>query len=373
MPIIVRPKNNNFEILDGRNRVEAAKAVGKTEILAIIVDCPDDETATAITYDANINQRGLRDMKISEQARIVANYYYAHKKQGQRTDLQARVREGINELNAELDEIYKVSSGKKSISTFGIAGRKYEALDTREEVGKIYGFSGRSVARLVRINKLSQNLKNLLDVGEIGANAAIEISYIPADRQVFVEDALAAGGKLNVKKAAKLKKMATKVFNSPTMIINKENVERILFSDKKTKEAPEEPITQVNAEANSEPNAADSRDCPFPVKVNKAEPPPEFARKYKPIENIKEYLKTKFPNFFGKEREAYDEESKFIRSLINFFVRLKDVMCYRFPQFFEENDPLDETLRDIFDAAQSYYATLEDVLVPGMFVITPQN
>jgi hypothetical protein len=45
----------------------------------------------------------------------------------------------------------------------------------------------------------------------------------------------------------------------------------------------------------------------------KAEPSAEYAGKYKPIENIAEYLKKTFPKFFEKKREEYDEQTRVAR------------------------------------------------------------
>jgi hypothetical protein len=48
--------------------------------------------------------------------------------------------------------------------------------------------------------------------------------------------------------------------------------------------------------------------------------------------------------------------------LLGFYAQIKNALCYRFPQFFEEDEDVKETLSKIFDAVQLYYAELDDVL-----------
>jgi hypothetical protein len=48
--------------------------------------------------------------------------------------------------------------------------------------------------------------------------------------------------------------------------------------------------------------------------------------------------------------------------LLGFFAQIKDALCYRFPQFFKEDEDAKETLGKIFEAVQLYYAEIDDVM-----------
>jgi len=87
-PIIVRPTNgDNYEILSGHNRVNAAREAGLTEVPAIVKNDLTDEEALFIVTETNLVQRSFADMKHSERAAALSALYTAMKKQGYRSDL----------------------------------------------------------------------------------------------------------------------------------------------------------------------------------------------------------------------------------------------------------------------------------------------
>jgi ParB family chromosome partitioning protein len=66
LPIIVRPAgsdNEQYEILSGHNRVNAAKEAGLTEIPAIIKHDLSDNEANLIVTEKNLMQRSFADLK----------------------------------------------------------------------------------------------------------------------------------------------------------------------------------------------------------------------------------------------------------------------------------------------------------------------
>ena len=65
-PIIVRKKDDKYEILSGHNRVACYRELGKETIEAFIVEA-DDDTARLIMIDSNIVQR--ENLSVMERAR----------------------------------------------------------------------------------------------------------------------------------------------------------------------------------------------------------------------------------------------------------------------------------------------------------------
>ena len=167
VPIIVRnvPDSDTYEILSGRNRVNAAKE-----------NLPD-EFASVYVIESNAMQRGFKELRISEQALAVEMIY-------KRLKDSAAVRAIEKELS--------VLEGVKSPLDTCNDSNKNEVkspMDTCEKVDNLkgaaeeYGLSRASIARLLRINKLSDELKAMVDEGNIKLRSAVELSYIPKEMQ----------------------------------------------------------------------------------------------------------------------------------------------------------------------------------------------
>ena len=80
-------------------------------------------------------------------------------------------------------------------------------LDTSENVGKEYGVSKGSVIRLIRIDKLIDRLKMLVDSGELSIRAGVELSFLSQDTQAVVAEC-AEDSKIDIKTAKKLRENA---------------------------------------------------------------------------------------------------------------------------------------------------------------------
>ena len=157
-PIIVRTMpDGRYEILAGHNRTNAAKAAGKNTIPAIIKDGLSDEEAQMYVIETNAMQRGFKDLRISEQAAVVA---LRHSKMFSKKKLEA-VREELKAMDVRAET-------SKSDSKLAQAGEEY-------------GLSRNTAARLIRIHKLLQlNSKYTVsvDTGKLSVRAATELSYI---------------------------------------------------------------------------------------------------------------------------------------------------------------------------------------------------
>ncbi len=159
-PIIVQPlEDGNYEILIGHNRWNASKIAGQECVPAIIKENLTEEEAEIYVIESNLLQRGFGELKISEQAQVLALRYESMFSQGKRNDI-------INEL-LELE---------------GKADQK-QKHNSREEVGAEYGLSRNTVARLLRVDKLHEGLKDWVDNGELSVRAAVELSYLSIEEQ----------------------------------------------------------------------------------------------------------------------------------------------------------------------------------------------
>ena len=149
-PIVCRPNpdgTDTYEILIGHNRWNCSKIAGLETIPAIIKEQLTEEEAQTYVDESNLIQRGFNDLKVSEQARIIARRYSEMFSQGKRNDI-------INEI--------RVLNGEETSSG-----------NSREKVADEYGLSRNTIARLVRISKLSDGI----------LGAGVELSYLLAEEQ----------------------------------------------------------------------------------------------------------------------------------------------------------------------------------------------
>lgn len=183
-PIIVQPIEDGYEILIGHNRWNASKLAGLPTVPAIVKTDLTEEEAEMYVIESNVMQRGFENLRISEQAAAVALRHSEMFSQGKRNDI-------LREL-AHLEN----PSSEPDTATLNPVGSK---LDTSESVGKEYGVSKGSVVRLIRINKLIDELKALVDSGEL--------SFLSEDTQTVVAEC-AEDAKIDMKKAKMLRATA---------------------------------------------------------------------------------------------------------------------------------------------------------------------
>jgi ParB family chromosome partitioning protein len=192
VPIVVRKVDEKYEILSGHNRVNAAKEAGLTVVPTVIKEGLTEEEATLIVTETNIMQRSFSELAHSERATVISTRHSAMKNQGVRTDL--------------LNEIEKLSKAPNLASeeTFYPLDKK---LRTHETIGNEYNLSQASVARYLRIDKLSDAIKDLVDEGKIAMRAGVDLSYLSQENQEMVEAIISENTfKVDMKKAALLRK-----------------------------------------------------------------------------------------------------------------------------------------------------------------------
>ena len=179
-PIIVQPiEDGQYEILAGHNRWNASKIAGKKTITAIIKTGLTKEEAYVYVVETNVFQRGFDNLKLSEQAAVIA----------ERTDSFRE--EKRNAIREEIQSISGDSPNRADVA-----------------VGEEYGMNSKRVARLVRIHRyLVPELKALLDDNRIPFVGAINLSFLDEDDQREVAE-LAEDYEITLKKCEELKKLA---------------------------------------------------------------------------------------------------------------------------------------------------------------------
>ena len=164
IPVIVRnvPNTDTYEILSGHNRVNAARIAGKKNVPAVVKENLPDEFAEIYVVESNAMQRGFKELRISEQALAVEMIYKRLKNS-----------EAVRAIEKELSVLEGVKSPMDTC----------EKVDNLKGAAEEYGLSRASIARLLRINKLSDELKAMVDEGNIKLRPAVELSYIPKEMQ----------------------------------------------------------------------------------------------------------------------------------------------------------------------------------------------
>ena len=155
VPVIARPREEGgYELISGHRRKRASELAGK-ETLPCIVRNLDDDAATIIMVDSNIQRENILP---SERA-------FAYK--------------------LKLDAIRR-QAGRPSNNSRQVVGN----LESADIVGKDAGESGRQVQRYIRLTELVPELLDMVDVKKIAFNPAVELSYLMPHEQVQLMEAM---------------------------------------------------------------------------------------------------------------------------------------------------------------------------------------
>lgn len=155
VPAIARPDpDGGYEIVSGHRRHRASQLAG-LETLPVIVRDLDDDEATIIMVDSNLQRETLLP---SERAFAYKMKLEAVKHQGQRTDLTSR--------------------------------RVVGKLEMADVVGEQAGDSGRQVQRYIRLTELIPQLLDMVDEKKIAFNPAYELSFLAVEEQEQLLDAI---------------------------------------------------------------------------------------------------------------------------------------------------------------------------------------
>ena len=84
-------------------------------------------------------------------------------------------------LKAISDELYFIENGKHKPEAE--QNVPVEHLTTRDATAEEYGISSSKVARLLRVNKLIDEFKSLVDKGNIKLRSAVDVSFMTEEQQ----------------------------------------------------------------------------------------------------------------------------------------------------------------------------------------------
>lgn len=185
IPIVVQPLNGKYEILIGHNRWNASKLAGLPTVPAIIKEGLSEEEAEMYVIESNLMQRGFDNLRISEQAAVIAQRHNEMFSQGKRNDI-------IRELQM-----------LENPTSFPV-GTKLGNGDCKQNIADNYGMGRTSVARLIRIDKLIEGLKPLVDNATIPLRAAVNVSYLSEEIQIMLIQLLKTH-RLDIKKSEQLR------------------------------------------------------------------------------------------------------------------------------------------------------------------------
>lgn len=178
-PLIVWKTSDGYEMLAGHNRQNAGRLAGLTEIPVIVKRDLSEKEAYVYVIETNVIQRGFAELLPSEKAAVLAERYEKVISQGKRNDI--------------LQEIARLNGSDMEDT----CGHDVHKLKNRDAVGKEYGMTGRNIARYIRVNQLSQPLKERLDDGSLPLVAAVDLSYLSDGEQNVVSE-LAEQGRIKL-------------------------------------------------------------------------------------------------------------------------------------------------------------------------------
>uniref|UniRef100_UPI00359C692C ParB/RepB/Spo0J family partition protein n=1 Tax=Faecalicatena contorta TaxID=39482 RepID=UPI00359C692C len=156
VPAIARPDpEGGYELVAGHRRHRASELAEK-ETMPVIVRALDDDAATIIMVDSNLQRESLLP---SERAFAYKMKLEAVKHQGARTDLTSR------------------QVGEKSQTSI-------------QKVADQAGESQRQVQRYIRLTELIPKLMDMVDEKKIALNPAYELSFLKKEEQTDLLDAM---------------------------------------------------------------------------------------------------------------------------------------------------------------------------------------
>lgn len=202
-PIIVRKKQDRYEIISGHNRTRCCKELNIKEIPAIIKDY-DDDMAELIMIETNLAQR---------ENILPCEKGLAYKK---RLEILKKIRK---------ENGAKASNDNDLLETTPMEQEEYSV----EKLANESEDSRATIQRLIRLTELNNDLKNKVNNDVIGIRAGVELSYIKPEEQIIVNDIIDENNlKITTAQAQKLRA----VYGT----ITRENVMEIIKGKPKKKE-----------------------------------------------------------------------------------------------------------------------------------------
>jgi len=175
-PIIVRPNDDNYEIISGHRRKFACEQLGINKIPSIVKNLSDDE-AIITMIDSNIQREEILP---SERA-------FAYK--------------------MKLEAMKRQAGRPKNNSTQ--VGQNFKGKFSIEILAEEMGESRNQIQRYIRLTFLITNLLNMVDTKQIPFNTAVELSYLKESEQQLLLDTISKYNVIpSLKQATRLKTLS---------------------------------------------------------------------------------------------------------------------------------------------------------------------
>lgn len=209
-PVIVQKTADGYEMLAGHNRWNAAKIAGIKEIPAIVKEGLTEEEAYVYVIETNLMQRSFTDLLPSEKAAVLAERYAKITCQGKR--------------NGIIEEIARLNG----VEVPDTCGHDVHKSKSRDSIGEDYGMTGRNIARYMRLNQTTEQIKEMVDAGTMAMVTAVELSYLSEEEQKQVCKIMDEhGGKIKNAQAVELHNAAGS--------LTEDKVKNILVGESKEK------------------------------------------------------------------------------------------------------------------------------------------
>ena len=160
-PILVRKKDNFYEVISGHRRKRAAEIIGLEKVPVIIKELTDDD-ATIIMVDSNIQREEI--------------------------------------LPSEKAFAFKMKMD--AISHMGKKGDR-----SREIVGEDNGLGGRQVTRYVKLTNLIAELLDMVDQKKLTITLAVKIADLSEEKQKEVLNYINQGYSINDEQIKRIREM----------------------------------------------------------------------------------------------------------------------------------------------------------------------
>ena len=166
VPAIVRPREDGgYEIIAGHRRRHGSALAGLSAMPCIVRQM-DDDTATILMVDSNIQRENILP---SERAQA-----YKMKLEAIRRKAGRPAKEAENLPEENCDQVGHNFDGKRSV----------------EIVADEAGESKSQVQRYIRLTELTPELQQMVDEKKIGMTPAVEISYLKPEEQQMLLTAI---------------------------------------------------------------------------------------------------------------------------------------------------------------------------------------
>ena len=166
VPAIVRPREDGgYEIIAGHRRKHGSELAGLQNLPCIVREM-DDDTATILMVDSNIQRENILP---SERA------------QAYKMKLEAIRRKAGRPVKTEEKDV-----PDNSVQV----GQNFDGKTSRELLAENSPDSSTQIQRYIRLTELSPELQQMVDEKKIGMTPAVEISYLKPEEQQMLLTAI---------------------------------------------------------------------------------------------------------------------------------------------------------------------------------------